>query len=124
MPIGRQRPHVREAQPLRIEEIGAESIEPDHPVALGRLEMRQQGNEARHSEVLVRRLSRKAPEHVPTRLEAEFLAPLQQLDVLQRTDSLAHQLEDRIAEALDAGLDAPDAGVAKAPQLTLPEVCL
>src|SRR4029453_18392110 len=70
-------------------------------------EMRYQ---ARHALVLCGRFTWKPPNQVPQRRYPELLAPFQHLNVVQCGDALAHQLQDVVAEALDAWLDPPDAG--------------
>jgi len=54
----------------------------------------------------------------------EFAAPAQQLDVLKGSGPLLHQAEDRIAEALDAGLNPAHAAFPKSRKLLEPQVRL
>src|SRR5262249_50690355 len=58
-----------------------------------------------HHGVGARTLSWSSDDHVPIHGDPELLAPLEQLDVVDRPHALAHQLEDLAIEALDAWLD-------------------
>jgi hypothetical protein len=57
-------------------------------------------------------------------MDADLLAPFQQLDVLQSADALLHLLQHLRAEALDARLNGQHAGVAQQPHLFLLQVRL
>ena len=77
-----------------------------------------------HAPVVVRRFARKANQEIPQRRDADLLAPLEELDVLQSGHALLHQLQDRVAEALDAGLDRRHARLAQQADLILLQVRL
>ena len=124
MGIGLERDDVGEAVLLRVGEIGAEPIETQAAEARRRRQVRQQRHQAGHSRVLVRRLAGESPDEVPERRDAELLAPFQELDVVQSGHALAHQLENRIAEAFDARLDAADTGGVQHPDLIALEIAL
>ena len=57
-------------------------------------------------------------------LDVEFLAPAQQLDVLEAGAPLVHQPEHLVAEALDAWLDLADRRPAHLLQLRMAQVGL
>src|SRR4029078_10769895 len=106
------------------EEIRAEAVETDAGDGVGRREVGEQGHDLRHPLVLRGRLAGDAAEDVPRPFQAGFLAPLQQLDVLQGAHALAHASQNVVAEALDPRLDPGDAGGAEEADLFFLEVRL
>ena len=120
--VERERPHSREAETIGLVEVRTEPVESDRRHAHRPRQVAQLRGELRHPVVIVWRFARESEEHVPQRLDAEFLAPLQQLNVLQARDAFLHLLQHVVAEALDAGLDDRDAGVAQQPDLIFLEV--
>ena len=122
--VRKQRYDICEPESVRVVEIGTEAIEPDHPMTPGRGEVSEERDQPRHPVVLFRRLPGETPDQIPARVDAQLFAPLQELDILQRSHTLAHQLEDGITEALDPGLDVTDARVPQHSQLRLLEVRL
>jgi hypothetical protein len=74
--------------------------------------------------VLVGILARESGQQVPRRHDPRFLAPPQQLDVLESGAAFLHQPEDLVAEALDPRLHRLDAAGAHHRQLILAEIGL
>src|SRR6185503_4493692 len=77
--VGPQRRDVIESEPGRIDEVGTEAIDAQAVETDRRRQMREQRRQPRHPLVLARRLAGKAPNQIPQRGHAEFLAPLQYL---------------------------------------------
>src|SRR5262249_33209261 len=64
----------------------------------------------------------EAREDVPRALDADFLAPPHQLNVLKAGHALVHQLQHVVAEALDARLNLPHAATVHLHQLLVPQI--
>ena len=109
-PVKRRGPVDPDPVVIRSVVIGAVSLHEQRCEARS-IEMTQTRHELDHAVVFLERLVGKAVDEVPNHAHAIFTRPLEQPDVVQRADALIHQLENRRAEALDAGLDDHDAGV-------------
>jgi hypothetical protein len=94
------------------------------PAKKRRHQVRERGGQSGQARVLLGRLAGEAVDDVPVDLDAVLGAPLEQPHVLQGGDTLAHQLQDWRAEALDARLQEVDAGLAQEPDLLAAEVGL
>src|SRR5260370_1146406 len=72
--------------------------------------MSEQSQRFRQISVVVRRFAGEAVQNIPPRRNVKLGAPFQELHILDRHRALPHQLENARVEALDAGLNFPDAG--------------
>src|SRR4029077_16463483 len=103
--IGARRAHALEAEIIGAGVERAETAEPHQPAGARRIEMTQLRDQPRRLGIIVWIFPRETAEDVPGHLDAELLAPAQQLDVLQAGAALLHQFEHAVGEAFDAGLD-------------------
>src|SRR6266404_1170968 len=113
MPIWRHGPQAPHCELAGRVKVWAETIHPNGSPRYGHPQEPDGWEQFQHVPVVIARLSWETVEQIPVRHNVIFLAPLQQLDVLQRGGSLTHQLQHMIAHALDAGLDAVYSSVAQ-----------
>ncbi len=74
--------------------------------------------------VVVWHLLRKSIQDVVTHVNAELMAPFQELNILNGRHAFAHQLQEARVEALDAGLDTHDTSLGHELQLVPSQVRL
>ena len=120
--IGRVRTDVRQPMPLRILEQRTEAVETEGAHRVRRLQMSQQGDQARHPLIFLRGLTGQTPDEVPDDVQTCLARPLEKLYAAQRRRAFAHQREDRRAQAFDAHLKTDDARTHEARQLLSGEV--
>ena len=104
------RPGVAEAAPRRPLEPWTEAVQAHRAPRRGGIEVPDRGQQRQHALVIGVGLPREAVHQVPGHAYAVLPAPPQEHDVLQRAGSLPHETKDRIAQALDARLDAGSRG--------------
>src|SRR5262249_5010693 len=82
--------HAPYTELFRPREQRAEAIESDRRTTRRRLKMRQQRQQTRRPLILLGRFSRKPCENVPRGNDPDFLAPSQQLNILEGGHALLH----------------------------------
>ena len=85
--VGGVRPNVAQPHCVRMDEVGAESVQADGPASRGRFEMVQAIEEIGHLFIIFWFLTGEAEEKIPVSPDAKLLAPLEKLDVLHRARS-------------------------------------
>ena len=109
IPVAAVGPHVPQSIGARSLEVRAETLEHHRSTSKRRVQKPDGGQQLESLLVVLRALTGKAVHHVPHVPDAVCRAPLQEPDVLEDGGALVHAAQDRIAEALDPGLQ-PDAG--------------